>query len=97
MGDRDTRDGGGHRRSERARPGSRRAQAFEVTGTGPVPVWQWAEVVRGPDFLLEIRIPNQSADADPGAKLTTITAPAYRRAATVLPLPLMNRIEFPLD
>jgi hypothetical protein len=87
VGDRDTRDGGGHRRSERARPGSLRAQAFEVTGTGPVPVWQWAEVVRGPDFLLEIRIPNQSADADPGAKLTTITAPAYRRAATVLPLP----------
>jgi hypothetical protein len=66
-------------------PGSRHAQAFAVTGTSKVPVWQWAEVVRGPDFLLEIRIPNQSADADPGAALATITASAYSRAAAVLP------------
>ena len=67
-------------------PGSGRAQAFEVTGTGKFPVWQWAEVVRGPDFLLEIRIPNQSAFADPGAALATITASAYSRAAAVLHL-----------
>jgi hypothetical protein len=67
-------------------PGSRHARAFEVTGTGKVPVWQWAEVVRGPDFLLEIRIPDQSAVADPFAALATITGSAYGRAAAVLSL-----------
>jgi hypothetical protein len=62
-------------------PGSPRTRAFEITGTGKFPVWQWAEVVQGPGFLLEIRIPNQSANADPGAALAKITATAYRRAA----------------
>lgn len=71
-------------------PGSRRVRAFEVTGTGKVPVWQWAEVIRGPGFLLEIRIPDQSADADPGAALATITASAYSRAAAVLSLFLLD-------
>ena len=71
-------------------PGSRRVQAFEVTGTGKVPLWQWAEVVRGPDFLLEIRIPDQSADADPGAALATITASSYSQAAAVLSLFLLD-------
>jgi hypothetical protein len=59
-------------------------RAFEVTGTGKFPVWTWAEVIEGPGFLLEIRIPNQSANPDPGALLTTIAANAYHRAATVL-------------
>lgn len=72
-------------------PGPRRVQAFAITGTGKVPVWQWAEVVRGPDFLLEIRIPNQSADADPRAALATITASAYSRAAAVLSLSRLTR------
>lgn len=65
-------------------PGSPRTQAFEITGTGKVPVWQWAEVVQGPGFLLEIRIPNQAANADPGAALAKITTAAYRRAAASL-------------
>jgi hypothetical protein len=59
------------------------ARAFEVTGTGTFDVWTWAEVIKGPGFLLEIRIPNQSASPDPGASLTTIAANAYHRAATV--------------
>jgi hypothetical protein len=63
------------------------ARAFEVTGTGKFPVWQWAEVIQGRGFLLEIRIPNQSANPDPGAALSTIAANAYRRAATVLAAP----------
>ena len=65
-------------------PGSPRTQAFEITGTGKFPVWQWAEVVQGADFLLEIRIPNQAANADPGAALAKITAAAYRRAVASL-------------
>jgi hypothetical protein len=73
-------------------PGSRHARAFEVTGTGKVPVWQWAEVVRGPDFLLEIRIPDQSAVADPFAALATITGSAYGRAAAVLSLVPSGRV-----
>jgi hypothetical protein len=60
------------------------ARAFEVTGTGKFPVWTWAEVIKGEGFLVEIRIPNQSANADPGAFLATIGANAYHRAATVL-------------
>jgi hypothetical protein len=63
------------------------ARAFEVTGTGRFPVWQWAEVIQGRGFLLEIRIPNQSANPDPGAALTMIAANAYRRAAAVLAAP----------
>jgi hypothetical protein len=65
-------------------PGAVSARAFEVTGTGKFPVWTWAEVIKGEGFLVEIRIPNQSANADPGAFLTTIGANAYHRAATVL-------------
>jgi hypothetical protein len=65
-------------------PGVVSAQAFKVTGTGKFPVWTWAEVIKGRGFLLEIRIPNQSAKPDPGAALTTIAANAYHRAATVL-------------
>jgi hypothetical protein len=65
-------------------PGAVSARAFEVTGTGKFPVWIWAEVIRGENFLLEIRAPVQSASPDPGAFLTTIAANAYQRAATVL-------------
>jgi hypothetical protein len=65
-------------------PGAVSARAFEVTGTGKFPVWTWAEVIQGRGFLLEIRIPNQSANSDPGAALSTIAANAYGRAATVL-------------
>jgi hypothetical protein len=64
------------------------ARAFEVTGTGKFPVWQWVEVIQGRGFLLEIRIPDQSGvskiPADPGAALATIAANAYRRAAAIL-------------
>jgi hypothetical protein len=65
-------------------PGAVSARAFEVTGTGKFPVWTWAEVVRGRGFLMEIRIPNQSATSDPGAALTAIAANAYARAAAAL-------------
>ena len=65
-------------------PGTLSARAFEVTGTGKFPVWTWAEVIRGRGFLMEIRIPNQSANPDPGTALTTIAASAYDRAAAVL-------------
>jgi hypothetical protein len=65
-------------------PGTLSARAFVVTGTGKFPVWTWAEVIRGRGFLVEIRIPNQSANPDPGAALTTIAANAYQRAAAVL-------------
>lgn len=57
---------------------------FEITGTGEFPVWQWAEVIQGKGFLLEIRIPNQSGDNDPGTALPAIAANAYHRAAAIL-------------
>jgi hypothetical protein len=57
---------------------------FEITGTGKFPVWQWAEVIRGKGFLLEIRIPNQSGDPEPGTALPTIAANAYHRADAIL-------------
>jgi hypothetical protein len=57
---------------------------FEITGTGKFPVWQWAEVIRGNGFLLEIRIPNQSGDPEPGTALPAIAANAYHRAAAIL-------------
>lgn len=60
---------------------------FEITGTGKFPVWQWAEVIQGKGFLLEIRIPNQSGDPEPGAALPTIAANAYHRAAAILTPP----------
>lgn len=65
-------------------PGAVSVRAFEVTGTGKFPVWIWAEVIRGENFVLEIRAPVQSANPDPGAALSTIAANAYHRAATVL-------------
>jgi hypothetical protein len=65
-------------------PGAVSARAFEVTGTGKFPVWIWAEVIQGENFVLEIRAPVQSANRDPGAALSTIAANAYHRAATVL-------------
>jgi hypothetical protein len=65
-------------------PGAVTARAFEVTGTGKFPVWIWAEVIQGENFVLEIRAPVQSANRDPGAALSTIAANAYQRAATVL-------------
>ena len=67
-------------------PGAASARAFEVTGAGKFPVWTWAEVIQGRGFLVEIRIPNQSGNVDPGAGLSTIAANAYTRAATVLAL-----------
>ena len=57
---------------------------FEITGTGKFPVWQWAEVIQGKGFLLEIRIPNQSGDPEPGTALPAIAANAYHRAAAIL-------------
>jgi hypothetical protein len=57
---------------------------FEITGTGKFPVWQWAEVIGGKGFLLEIRIPNQSGDPEPGAALPTVASSAYHRAAAIL-------------
>ena len=65
-------------------PGAVSVRAFEVTGTRKFPVWIWAEVIRGENFVLEIRAPVQSANPDPGAALSTIAANAYHRAATVL-------------
>jgi hypothetical protein len=63
-----------------------RSWAFEITGTGTVPVWEWAEVVRGPGFVLEVQIPKQapSPEADPGKSLGELTDAAYRRAVTAL-------------
>jgi hypothetical protein len=65
------------------------SRAFEITGTGQFPVWTWAEVVRGPGFVLEVRIPTQSGSSgsDPGASLASITAAAYQRASTTLGAP----------
>jgi len=62
------------------------SRAFEITGTGEFPVWTWAEVVRGPGFLLEVRIPVQSGSAgsNPGASLASIAAAAYKRAIITL-------------
>ena len=62
------------------------SRAFEVTGTGNVQVWVAAEVVRGPGFVLEVRIPFQvsSQGHDPAAWLGDITAAACQRAETVL-------------
>lgn len=65
-------------------PGAVSALAFEVTGTGKFPVWIWGELIRGENFVLEIRAPVQSANRDPGAALPAIAANAYHRAATVL-------------
>jgi hypothetical protein len=59
-------------------------RSFEITGTGKIPVWQWAEVVQGEGFLLEIRISDESDDPDPGTALPAITTDAYRRAVAVL-------------
>ena len=63
-----------------------RAWAFEVTGMGTVPVWEWAEVVRGPGFVLEVQIPRQapSPEADQGKSLGALTDAAYRQATAVL-------------
>jgi hypothetical protein len=62
------------------------SRAFEITGTGKFPVWTWAEVVRGPGFVLEVRIPVQSGapGSDPGASLASIAAAAYQRAIMTL-------------
>jgi len=63
-----------------------RARAYEVTGSGKTPVWIWGEVVRGPGFLVEIRIPVQSAvpAAAMPARLPAITARAYQRVLAAL-------------
>jgi hypothetical protein len=62
------------------------SRAFEVTGTGKVRVWVAAEVVRGPGFVLEVRIPFQVSPPgnDPAAWLGDITAAAYQRAEMTL-------------
>lgn len=61
-------------------------RAYEVTGTGKNQVWEWAEVVSGPDFVLEIRIPYSSPPSRqaPQAQLPEITSRAYQRALTAL-------------
>jgi hypothetical protein len=62
------------------------SRAFEVTGTGKVRVWLAAEVVRGPRFVLEVRIPFQvlPRGSDPATSLETITAAACQRALAML-------------
>jgi hypothetical protein len=61
------------------------SRAYQITGTGRVPVWQWAEVARGPGFVLEVRIPVQApSPGDPGRSLGGIVAAAYHRAAATL-------------
>jgi hypothetical protein len=65
-------------------PGAVSARAFAVTGPGKDPVWQWAEVIQGQNFVVEISIPVQAAQSDPPTSLTEISATAYRRAATIL-------------
>jgi hypothetical protein len=60
--------------------------AYRVTGTGPIPVWQWVEVVRTRRCLIEIRIPNQSPapPTDPARLLPQIAQAAYARAEAAL-------------
>lgn len=60
------------------------SRAFEVTGTRAFRVWAWVSVVRGPGFVVEIRIPDQSLDATADTALPAITAAAYRRALAIL-------------
>jgi hypothetical protein len=74
---------GGVRPLNLARHGLR-SRAYEVTGTGKVLVWQWVEVVSGPGFVLEIRIPNQSQNAALEVQLPPIAVDAYRRATAFL-------------
>jgi hypothetical protein len=64
-----------------------RSWAYEVTGTGKFPVWDWAEVIRGRGFVLEMRIPVQapSPSAAPALLLPGIAAAAYQRAVTRVP------------
>lgn len=75
---------GGVRPGAVTAPGAVGARIFEITGTGKFPVWQWAEVIQGKGFLLEIRIPNQSGDPEPGTALPAIAANAYHHAAAIL-------------
>jgi hypothetical protein len=65
-------------------PSAVSVHAFEITGTGKIPVWMWAEVIEGRNFVLEIRIPVQSDTPTPGATLPSIAAAAYNRAAKIL-------------
>ncbi|HEX6525671.1 MAG TPA: hypothetical protein VF070_37510 [Streptosporangiaceae bacterium] len=62
--------------------------AYEVTGTGKFPIWAWAEVVRGPGFILEVSIPVQSSalHRDLAPALPRIAAAAYQRAVLKLGL-----------
>lgn len=65
-------------------PGAASARAFEITGTGKPPVWMWAEVVKGRNFVLEIRIPVQSDSPNLGVTLSPTAAAAYNRATRIL-------------
>jgi hypothetical protein len=60
------------------------SRAFEITGARAFRVWSWVAVVRGPSFVVEIRVPDQSLDATASAELPVLTAAAYRRALAVL-------------
>ena len=75
---------GGVKPGRVAAPDAVGERIFEITGTGKFPVWQWAEVIQGKGFLLEIRIPNQSGDPEPGTALPVIAANAYHHAAAIL-------------
>ncbi|KAA9376368.1 hypothetical protein F5972_23370 [Microbispora cellulosiformans] len=63
-----------------------RSFAFRITGSRKVPVWQWAEVVRTPRYVLEIRISRQwpKPRVDPAVLLPKIAEAAYARAEAAL-------------
>jgi hypothetical protein len=61
------------------------SRAYEVTGTGTTPVWEWAEVIRGRSFVLEMRMEATATPiADPAGTLGDISNAAYQRAVSVL-------------
>jgi hypothetical protein len=60
--------------------------AYKVTGPRKFPVWQWVEVIQGPGFLLEVRIPNQAPAPrqSPVTPLQRFAAAAYQQALSAL-------------
>jgi hypothetical protein len=59
--------------------------SYDIVGTRTLPVRQWVEVVSGPSFLLELRIPTQTpAPKHPATLLPQLAAAAYQRALSKL-------------